>query len=455
MSDEVDVVVAGAGAAGLSAALTAAGAGATAALLEWKEHFRHGNNTSMSTSMIPAAGSRWQREQGIDDSPERFLEDVLRKTKGAADPTVARALVDVAPDLVAWLADVVGVPLGLVTDFVYPGHSRPRCHSVPDRAGATLLGHLLEAVDAAPGCDLIVQMRIVDVELDEEGAVEAAIVEDPSGHRERIPTGAVVFATGGFGASKALVAEHVPEIADGLYFGGDGCAGDALRIGEELGVDMGCLDAYQGHGSVAIQHNVLVTWATVMHGAILVNRDGKRFGDETIGYSEYARMVLDQPDSVAWIILDDRIDQSCRSFKDYQDLRSQDGVHCAGRVDAIAREAGVDYEGLARTLEEVREYASDSAVDPHQRTDWEAPLEQPLLWVKVTGALFHTQGGVRVDGHARVRRGREPVTGLYAAGGAAVGMSGHGANGYLAGNGLLAALGLGHLAGRDVASGRA
>jgi len=229
--------------------------------------------------------------------------------------------------------------------------------------------------------------------------------------------------------------------------------GDALSIGERLGADTAYLDAYQGHGSVAVPHGVLTTWATIMHGAILVNCDGERFGDETTGYSEYARLVLDQPDGVAWLLLDERIDEACRPFKDYQDLVGQGAVRWADDVVGLAVKLDLPVEPLTRTIADAALSAIDAgALDLFGRVSWEAPLAGRLGAVRVTGALFHTQGGLQVDYHARVLRGDEPIRGLYAAGGAAAGISGGGASGYLAGNGLIAALGLGYRAGRTVAN---
>lgn len=449
MSD-VDVVVAGAGGAGLSAALVAAQAGLGVAVVEWKAHFRRGNNTSMSTAMIPAAGTRWQRAADVEDGPEVFLDDIARKTKGSADPVVTRSLVDVGPELVDWLADECGLPLELVTEFTYPGHSRARCHSMPDRAGSSLLAALLAAVERTGDVDLVVPARLVDVRLDASGAVRAAVVEDPNGGRQEIETPAVVLATGGYGADDERVARHIPEIAGGLYFGGDGCTGDALTIGERLGADVGFLDAYQGHGSVAVPHGVITTWATVMHGAVVVNGSGARFGDETTGYSEYARAVLEQPGSTAWMLIDQRIDVACRAFKDYQDLVAAGAVRWADDVATLAELTDLPAESLRRTLAAAGAAARGEADDAFGRTHWEAPLAPRWGAIKITGALFHTQGGLRVDRDARVLRGGRPVAGLYAAGGAAAGISGHGAAGYLAGNGLLAALGLGYRAGRAI-----
>ena len=102
--DGPDLVVAGAG-GGLVAALRGAQLGLDVLVLERQEHFAAGNNTAMSTAMVPGAGSRWQREQDVDDSPERFLDDIRAKTGGDFDERIARALVDVSARLVEWLAD--------------------------------------------------------------------------------------------------------------------------------------------------------------------------------------------------------------------------------------------------------------------------------------------------------------------------------------------------------------
>ena len=159
-SPDVDVVVAGAGGAGLAAALSVSDAGLSVALLEASETFRTANNTSMSTSMIPSAGSRWQAALDIDDSPDLLYEDTMHKTKNQADPVVTRALAEVSVPLGEWLADECHIPLSLVTDVWYPGHNRLRHLCVPDRAGRTLLNHLLTAVEARPEVTLITPLRI-------------------------------------------------------------------------------------------------------------------------------------------------------------------------------------------------------------------------------------------------------------------------------------------------------
>ncbi|MFV1999741.1 MAG: FAD-binding protein [Acidimicrobiia bacterium] len=443
---DVDVLVAGAGAAGLAAAIAAADTGASVALLEAMETFRTGNNTSMSTSMIPAGGSRWQEQQGLVDSPDLLFEDIMTKSKGTADPVVSRALADVAPTLVAWLADTCKVPLELVTDVWFPGNSQLRHHCVPDRSGRSLHRYLLEAAGARPSITLVVPSRVEKVDETESGF--RVTTRRPDGSQDVITVAAVVLATNGFGADKEMVDRYIPEIANGLYFGGDGSRGDALRIGQELGADSGSLGAYQGHGSVATPHGVLLTWTTMMNGAILVNTDGHRFQDETIGYSESAVNVLSQPGNVAWAIYDRFVHDKATPFADYQDLCTMDAVRWNADVPGLAATIAVDGDVLAETMSGARKYASASAGDPFGRANWAHELEPPYAAVKVTGALFHTQGGLRVNESGAVLRQGVPIDGLFPAGGAAIGVSGDSSYGYLSGNGLLSALGLGYLSGR-------
>ncbi len=443
-----DLVIAGAG-GGLVGALRAASLGLSVLVVERNEHFARGNNTAMSTAMVPGAGSRWQREAGIEDSPETFLDDIRAKTHGEADDRLARALAGVSARLVEWLADEAGLPLSLVTDFPYPGHSRLRCHTVPGRSGQAMLADLLRAVRAHDLIDVMAPARLTDVVADETG-VQEVVVETPHGE-ERIPTRAVLLATNGYGADRELVAQHLPEIAGATYHGSEGSTGDALRVGTRLGAATAYLDAYQGHAALT-PAATLAGWATVMHGGLVVDVHGRRFGDETTGYSEYAAQLLAREEGRGWILLDQRIHEACLPFDDYRATVDSGVTRTAPGIAELAEAIGVDADQLGRTLEDARAAADGRVKDAFGRTSWEAPLRAPYRAVPVAPALFHTQGGLVVDEHARVlTEADEPVAGLYAAGGAASGISGHGAAGYLAGNGLLPALGLSFLAAEDVA----
>ena len=298
---------------------------------------------------------------------------------------------------------------------------------------------------------MVVPLRLVDlIEIDDGWKIKA---ESPDGIEQEIITSSVVLATNGFGANAERVARHIPEVVDGLYFGGDHSLGDALEIGERLGADVGFLDAYQGHGSVATPHGVLITWTAMMNGAFLVNANGERFGDETTGYSEFTVKVIAQPESQAWMIYDKAVHEKALPFADYQQMVESGGIRWTDDVAGLASLIGCDEASISATLEGIANFGSGAAVDPLGRTLWPHDLEPPFTAIKVTGALFHTQGGLSVNEHANVLRGGKTIPGLYAAGGAAIGISGNGASGYLSGNGLLGALGLGYLAGRAIGHG--
>lgn len=449
MSD-VDLVVAGAG-GGLAGALRAAERGLHVLVVEASEHFKVANNTAMSTAMIPGAGTRWQRAAGIVDSPDLFVRDVMAKTRGEADERLARSLAEVSAPLVEWMADALGLPLDLATDIHYPGHSVDRCHSIPGRKGEIILGHLVRLVQANDRVDLLVPARVVDVEAD-AGAVRAAVLELPDGSRETVSTPAVLLATNGFGADRDLVREHLPEIANAVYHGSNQSRGDALRIGTRLGARSAFLDAYQGHAALSANGSTLVGWATIMHGGLMVNLDGERFGDETCGYSEYAMALAQQPQATGWILLDRRIHDACLAFRDYAETVDSGAVRWADDVPGLAQRTGLPEAALARTVADAAAAARGERRDAFGRGHFAAPLSPPYAAVKVVPALFHTQGGLVVDADARVLDHEDaPIRGLYASGGAAMGISGHGAAGYLAGNGLLPAFGLAYRAADHVA----
>ncbi|MGH3205275.1 MAG: FAD-dependent oxidoreductase [Streptosporangiaceae bacterium] len=451
MSEDPDLLVAGAG-GGLAGATRTAELGLRVVVVEASPHFAHGNNTSMSTAMVPGAGSRWQQAAGIDDSPGTFVADVMAKTKGQADPVLASALARVSSRLVTWLADSVGLPIELPVELPYLGHSRLRCHTIPRRRGDLLLQGMLARAEALANLDLLAPARLIDLEMSDE-APTGALLEYPDGATETVPCRAVLLATNGYGAAPELVRAHIPEMAGATYHGSAESRGDALRIGSAHGADTAFLDAYQGHGALSTPHATLTGWATIMHGGVPVNAHGRRFGDETRGYSEFGHEVVAQPGGTAVLVVDRRIHDACLVFDDFRQTVEAGAVRWAEDAEGLAAAFALDPGALTATLDEAHDLASSGGTDQWGRSYWEQPLGRPLAAVRVTETLFHTQGGLRVDGHARVLRpDGSAIAGLYASGGAAMGISGHGAAGYLAGNGLLPALGLAFLAAEDLAS---
>lgn len=441
---EAEVLIIGGGAAGMVAALAAAEAGAEPVVVE-RDAVPRGS-TALSAGLIPAAGTRWQRQAGIADDAARFAADIRRKAKGEAHEAVLDAVTRTIAGTLEWLADVHGLGFSVVTDFLYPGHSAHRMHGLASRSGAELIDRLRAAVERA-GVAVLTEAAARTLFVADDGAVRGVAVARPDGSEERIGCRALVLACNGYGGNRALVRRHIPELAEAVWFGHDGNRGEAVLWGEALGAELRHLAGHQGHGSVAHPHGILVTWAVIMQGGVQVNALGERFSDESQGYSEQAARVLAQPGGIAWDVFDERIAGIARQFEDFRAAEAAGAVLRAGSVEALAAAMRVPSAALAASL------AERGAPDRFGR-DWTgvAPLAPPYRAVRVTGALFHTQGGLAIRDDARVRRAAGGVfPNLFAAGGAAAGLSGSRAAGYLSGNGLLTAVALGAIAGRESA----
>ncbi len=440
---EVHILIIGAGACGMIAALSATEAGSDALVVE-ADPVPSGS-TALSAGLIPAAGTRFQTDAGIEDTPALFAADIQAKAKGENRQDLVDTLAGQAGPTIEWLADRFDLPFSVVTDFDYPGHSRRRMHGLPTRAGRELVDRL-RATCEEQGIDILCNRRARTLYA-ENGVIHGVALDTPNGV-ETIGCKALILACNGFGGNRAMVARHMPEIENALWFGHDGNRGEAVAWGVALDAETLHLGAYQGHGNVATPHGILITWAVITEGGVQVNRDAKRFWDESQGYSEAARAVLAQPDGIAWTIFDGRIADIARQFQDFKDAEAAGAIRTADTLADLADICGLDADRLQAELAAI----PGDGPDAFGRTFSGPGLAPPYCAVKVTGALFHTQGGLNIDTDARVRRqSGGSFANLFAAGGAAVGVSGTGDSGYLSGNGLLSAVVLGRIAGTAAA----
>lgn len=444
MSD-LDLLVIGAGACGLAGAIAAHYSGIRVAIVEKRD--RPGGNSSLSTGSIPGAGSRYQREAGIEDSPERMIAD-LEDVAGHHDADdLTRLMAHQSAPLCEWLIDGLGARMELITAYRHIGHSVERLHAPRSRRGQDLVDDLLRFV-ADRGIPLAVG-NAVDGLTHADGAVTGAIIAG-----EPVAAAKVLLATNGFAADRGMVAEFCPEIAGAEYFGAPGSTGEAVRWGRALGAALGNMAAYQGYAAVAYPQGQLLSWTVIEKGGVLVGRDGRRFGNEDAGYSGFAPAVMAQGGR-AWAVYDRRIHDVAAAEEEYAEMAAMGAVRWADSPAALAETAGLDPAGLEDAVAGWNAAARGEAPDPFGRTKVGlAPLRAPLGIVAVKPGLFHTQGGLLVDEHARVRReGGGIISNLFAGGGAAAGISGRaGAGGYASGNGLLTALALGRIAGLRAAA---
>lgn len=445
---EVDVLVIGGGGCGLVAALAAAEKGAQVFLVEKDKN--PGGNTSLSQAMVPAAGTRLQKDAGVDDSPELMAEDILKYNGYQSDPELTLNVARESAKLVHWLMDNAGITFELVTEFLYPGLSRHRIHANHSRKGAHLVNDLLQTANGYESIDIAYNAPVKRLVATRDGvAVIGAEVEIEGIGKNLARAKKVILALNGFGANREMLQKYIPEMSEAYYFGHEGNTGEGILWGEALGAQLEYMGAYQAHGSVAHPHGTLLTWAVISLGGYQVNLQGRRFVNEYHGYSEHALDVLAQEEGVAIDIFDQRIYDTIFDYEDFQQCIKMGAIKKFQSIEELAMSFRLPPEEMTRTYEEFQTAARGQIPDPLGRKDFGKPLEPPLYGAKVTGALFHTQGGLKVNQLAQViRTDGTPVPNLYAGGGTAAGFSGKaGPYGYLSANGLLAALVLGKIAG--------
>ena len=447
---EVDVLVIGAGGAGLAAAVAAHEAGARVAVVE--KQARPGGNTALSTGSLPGAGTRYQKKAGIIDSADTLYGDLMGLSGPHDAVDLTRLLADRSAELVEWLADVMKVRLDIITDYKHVAHSVPRLHAPASRKGQDLVDDMVAAV-ILRGIPLVLSNPVQQLLTDDDGRVVGAMTLTKQGKVSRIGTRKTILAVNGFDAVPAMVARYCPEVAGAMYVGAPGSQGEAVTWGEAASAKLGNMASYQGYATVIYPHGELLSWTTLEKGGILVNTQGQRFGDEAVGYSGYTAAVMRQEGAVH-AIFDQRIHDIAKREPWFKEVLDYGGVRKADDLGAVARAIGVDVAALTATVQAYNAAAAGGQADLHGRTSFGvAPLVGPFWYTRVLPALLSTQGGLMIDlsGHvARASGGLVPN--LFAAGGAVAGIAGRtGGIGYASGSGLLHAIGLGWLAGRAAA----
>ena len=443
---QVPVAIVGGGACRLTAALMLADAGVDCVVLE-RDALPSGS-TALSSGFIPAPGTRTQRAHGVQgDSAERFAADIQSKAHGRAAPALVEAYAaSIGPALDA-LQERHGLQWMLLDGFLYPGHSVHRMHALPQKTGASLMAALQAAVEAA-GIPVLAQALVDTLVLDDADRVIGIDCARPGGSRETLGCGALLLACNGFAGNSEMVRTLLPEMAEATFGGHAGNDGSAILWGEALGARLRDLGGYQGHGSWVTPQGALMSWAVMMEGGVQLNGEGRRFHDETQGYSEAAVHVLAQPGGIAWNVFDAPLLALARGFPDFCEAEAAGALRRCESVAALADCIGCEPSVLQGTLDAMR-----AGTPPPDGRVFARALEAPYFAVKVTGALFHTQGGLDTAPDMRVlRHDGTPFANLFAAGGAAGGVSGDAVWGYLSGNGLLSAVAGGYIAARTAAA---
>lgn len=448
---QVPVVIIGGGACGAVAALAAHHAGAEVLVVE--QDATPAGTTAMSQGLVCAAGTSLQAALGIADDAALLHADILAKTRGQADPAIARAIAEGSGPCIDWLTGDIGYPFAVDTGFraVY-GHSRQRMHGWAGHGGADMI-QLLHQKLAERGIDVLLQARLVDIVAEADGRVRGIAVERPDGRIDRIGCQALVLASGGFAADPDMVRKFMPEAANARHHGHPGNRGVAIKLGAALGAAMADMGSYQGYAMLADPHGITVPPGIIVEGGVMVNSRGQRFVDETADIAGMVHPVMAQPGGTAWVVFDQRIEDLCAYTLEVQGLREFGAIRTAATIADLAGIIGADSSMVAATLADLD--ATDGGRTDGTGRRWAgiAPPRWPMRVVKVCGALYHTQGGLQIDAGARVLRpDGSALPNLFAGGGAARGVSGPSYWGYLPGMGLGAAVTLGRIAGMAAAA---
>jgi fumarate reductase flavoprotein subunit len=436
-SESTDAIVIGAGGCGLTAALAMAEKGIQVLLLE-KESWP-GGNTAL-TAGIAAAGSRFQREEGIDDTAANLTDEILRRNNSQSDILLTETLARNSAGMVEWLAEIAGIKFHI--EFPPYGHSVPRGHRCG--GGWALVHHLMNAIARRKNIRPLFSTPAVSLKLEAKGMVTGVITK-----KRTFMAHKVILATGGFGANRALVSRHIPTAIHLPYHGHRGSTGDGLRMGIAAGGVTGNVDSTLTYPSYFAPLRAPVPQVLVYLGAILVDEHGNRFADETKFPGVPSAKMIESRRTTAYEIIDERIFQA--ALNPLSRLVETKVLEKGESAEELARKLGISETGLQQTLNVYNSSASRGK-DEFGRTLL-MPLGLPLYGVQTWLGLYCTFGGLKVNTNAQViRRDGSVVPNLYAGGDVSEGISGSGAAGYLPGNGLLAALGLGKIAGEHAAS---
>lgn len=436
MSQHVDVAIVGAGAAGVMTALKAA-ANPDLTVAVFEKDLREGANAAISSGSLAAGGTRFQRAAGIEDSPEQHAADILEHSHDEAHADLVLAVCRVAPVMVEWLADELAYPIEIGLNLPRAGMAAIRLHSdVGRQGGARLMRHLRDALVEHDNVALVDGARVVDL----IGADQVTgVVIEQNGVREEVHADTVVLAGDGFANNRDLFARFCSDLGEPVYAGVSTSTEDAVPWLEERGAAFANMGACLRHGLVVADHGTRVSPSLQFYGAVWINTDGERFADEeAIGYSPLAGVLFDQPGKRALMVWDDEAMAITQESELMRESIAAGAFGRAGDVAELAERSRIPADRLEAAL----------VAAPGRRQ-----LRAPYHWAWVTHGVLTTQGGCEIDTLGRVLRADgTPIPGLRAAGGTAVGISGPHSDGYMSGNGLLAAFGMGWIIGDDLAA---
>ena len=438
-----DIVIVGGGGAGLAAAIEATNQGAEVILVE-KNAFL-GGNTNYATGGMNAAGTKHQESKGIEDSPEIHFQDTMKGGYEKNDPELVKTMTEKAAETIDWLEEL-GASLSEIGRS--GGQSVDRIHKGPE--GMAIGPHLMDVFTKQAeelGIDIRLNTKAIEI-LAEGNKATGVKVETKDGHSYNINAKAVVLASGGFGANQELVEKYKAELKDFGTTNHPGATGDAIAMVEKLDVALVDIAEIQTHPTVVPKINEMITEGVRGDGAILVNRDAKRFINELETRDVVSKAILEQEGKTAFLIFDEQVVEQAKAIEKY---KSAGLLTEADSLKELAEKLKIDGATLEETVNTYNEYfKTQEDLDFNRRLLNVDIVKAPFYAVEVAPAIHHTMGGVKINTNTEViNNSGEVVEGLYAAGEVTGGV--HGGN-RIGGNAVTDITVFGRIAGQNAAS---
>ena len=466
---DTDVVIVGAGGAGMTAALTATSEGKSVIIVEsqsmvggnsvratggmnagktvYQDENEFGEGAGVEKTLKAAADNYADNEtitalaatvaeqwaayqadpQGYFDSVELMELDTMIGGKGINDPELVETLCENSADAIDWL-DEHGITLHNVSSF--GGASVKRIHRPVDAdgkvvsVGSYMIPLLQENCEKA-GVQILLNTTANEILTDANGAAVGVKATGASGETVTVNAKAVVLTTGGFGANLDMVTEYKPELKGFMTTNAPGILGQGIKMATAIGADTVDMDQIQIHPTVQYDSASLITEGLRGDGAILVNAEGKRFIDEVSTRDVVSAAEIAQTGSYSWLIIDQKMVDDSSVIQGY----IKKGYTFEGQTcEELAEQIGVDGAALAETVNTWNSYVADKNDPDFGRTSFTEALDTaPYYAIKVTAGIHHTMGGLKINTNTEVlNKNGEVIPGLFAAGEVTGGV--HGAN---------------------------
>lgn len=466
---DADVVVVGAGGAGMTAAITAAAEGKSVVVLEsqsmvggnsvratggmnaaktvYQDENEFGESAGVEKTLKTAAekyadnetitalaktvSEQWAAYQanptGYFDSVELMELDTMIGGKGINDPELVETLCVNSADAIDWL-DEHGITLHNVSSF--GGASVKRIHRPVNAEGKTVsvgsyMIPLLQENCEKAGVKMMLDTTATEILTDANGAAVGVKATGASGETVTVNAKAVVLATGGFGANLDMVVKYKPELKGFMTTNAPGIQGQGIEMAQAIGAATVDMDQIQIHPTVEANTAALITEGLRGDGAILINEEGKRFIDEVGTRDVVSAAEIAQTGSYSWLVVDQAMVDASSVIQGY----IKKGYTVTGATyEELGKAMGVDAAAFAETMEKWNGYVEAKNDPDFGRTSFANPLNTaPYYAVKVTAGVHHTMGGLKINANTEVLNEKgEVIPGLFAAGEVTGGV--HGAN---------------------------